>query len=68
MTYKTEMDSLLKKYGSANALYCSKEYKLKYPKLKKMYEEEGLREKRKKLLKSRRELKKMGFEAMCAVR
>jgi len=68
MGYKEEMDKLLKKYGSANALYCSKEYKLKYPKLKRMYEAEGLKEKRKKLLKSRRELKKMGFEAMCSVR
>ena len=67
-TFKEELEKLRKEFKSDNALYSSALYKEKYPELMKLYQEEGLGERRKNLLRNRRRLKKMGMEAMFAVK
>lgn len=66
--YEIEINKLLGKYKSKNALYSSEEYKREYPRLIKLYNESGLRQRRKNILRNRRRLKEDGMNALFSVK
>ena len=68
MTYAEEIDKLRSLFKSNNDFYSSELYRNEYPRLQKMYIEEGLATKRKNLLRNRKRLKEDGMNALFAVK
>lgn len=63
LKYKEVLQKLRNKFKTENEMFCSKEYKEKYPLLQELYKKEGLKEKRTNYLKNKRKLREIGFNA-----